>query len=192
MTDVGRTVTKQLLSGKTNYLGWSKVMNASLSIKKLIIKGVLQAAKEKEASNLILTSIALKIAGDLPDDDGPFKMLEWLKSRYGDDNRWNAESDLTNLTMLGIDPAAFLSDLDTGLSLVKASGGSVDPDVMFKTLLTGRYQEFYQDYIRDQRKANQGQINQQIYDQARKEMLIHFKATPLEIWDKFNVRKQNR
>ena len=108
MTDDTRTTTRQLLSGKTNYLGWAKVMNANLSIKTLIVKGVLQPGKDEEASNIILTLIALKIAGDLPDDDWLLKMLDWLKSRYGDDNRWDAESDLKNLTMLGIDPSAFL------------------------------------------------------------------------------------
>ena len=123
MTEDLKATTKQLLSGKANYLGWSKVMNATLSIKKLIVKGVVQPGKDEEASNAILTAINLKIAGDLPDDDGPLKMLDWLKSRYGDDNRWDAESDLKNLSMLGIDPAAFLGDLDTGLARVKASGG---------------------------------------------------------------------
>ena len=91
----------------------------------------MQPGKDEKASNVILTAINLKIAGDLPDDDGPPKML---KSRYGDDNRWDAESDLKNLSMLGIDPAAFLGDLDTWLARVKASGRSIDPDVMFKNL----------------------------------------------------------
>ena len=103
-------------------------------------------------------------------------MLHWLKSRYGDDNRWDAESDLKNLSMLGIDPAAFLGDQDTGLARVKASGGSIDPDVMFKTLLSEFHREFYQDYIRDQKKQPQGQITQEIYDSASKEMNVHYKA----------------
>ena len=94
-------------------------MNANLSIKKLIVKGEIQPGKDEEAANLIRTSITLKIAGDLPDDEGPLKKLDWLKSRYGDDNRWDAESDLKNLNMTGIEPAGFLGDLDTGLARVK-------------------------------------------------------------------------
>ena len=167
-------------------------MNANLSIKKLIVKGEIQPGKDEEAANLIRTSITLKIAGDLPDDEGPLKMLDWLKSRYGDDNRWDAESDLKNLNMIGIEPAGFLGNLDTGLARVKAAGGNIDSDVMFKILLIGSHQEFYQDYIREQRKINLGEITQGIYDKARKDMLVHCKATPFEIRGKYSARKINR
>ena len=80
MTEDLKATTKKLLSGKTNYLGWFNMMNATLSIKKLIVKGVVQPGKDEEASNAILTAINLKIGGDLPDDGAPLKMLDWLKS----------------------------------------------------------------------------------------------------------------
>ena len=73
-----QTEKKQVLTGKSNYMGWSKVMKSTLATKKLIIKNVVQDGKAEEAANLSMTSVSLKIAGDLPDDEGPIVMLNWL------------------------------------------------------------------------------------------------------------------
>ena len=63
---------------------------------------------------------------------------------------------------------------------------------MSKALLSGCHQEFYQDIIREQREINQGEITQMIYDAARKEMNVHYKATPADNCDKLSARKINR
>jgi hypothetical protein len=120
---------RQVLVGKKNYMGWSKVITATLAFKKLIIKGVLQDGKEDEATNLLLSSMSFEIAGDIPSEEGAIAMLDWLKSRYGDDNRWDAETDFKNVLMKGIDPHTFLAAMDTALARVKTAGGSVDFDL---------------------------------------------------------------
>jgi hypothetical protein len=80
MTEIN-SEKRQLLTGKGNYLGWSKVMQASLSSKKFIIKGAVQQGKEEEeAATLIILSVSPKIAGDMPNTEEPLAMMEWLKS----------------------------------------------------------------------------------------------------------------
>ncbi|MFN5854603.1 MAG: hypothetical protein ACK456_01675 [Pseudanabaenaceae cyanobacterium] len=83
----------QLLKGETNYLGWKKIMKAHLKKKKYVIENVFVEDKQEEAIDLILTNLSLNIAGDIPDDQGPQAMWDWLESRYGDDNRWDLERE---------------------------------------------------------------------------------------------------
>ena len=89
----------------------------------------------EEAVNHIMQHFSLSIAGDVSDEDGPIFLLEWLKSRYGDINRWDAERDYKDAKMVGIDAAIYLAKLDTALAMVKHSGVS--------TILNGCQQEFY-------------------------------------------------
>jgi hypothetical protein len=57
---------KQLLTGKENYLGWKRVITASLSSKWLIQNNAIVAGKEEDALNYIYQHLSLKIAGDSP------------------------------------------------------------------------------------------------------------------------------
>ena len=190
---------RQLLTGKSNYLGWSKIMKASLATKKLVVKNEAQAGKSEEAVNLIMQNLSLSIAGDVPDEDGPIVLLDWLKSRYGDINRWDAERDYKDAKMIGIDGAAYLAVLDTALAMVKHSGGKIDPDAQFNTMLNGCHQEFYKDFIQEMRKENQGEITKDVVEKARVALLLHYKTTPLEVRQKYssrgsanNVEKSNK
>ena len=114
---------RQLLTGKSNYLGWSKIIKATLATRKLIIKNEVQPGKDDEAVGIIMQHLSLNIAGDVPDEEGPIVLLDWLKSRYGDINRWDAERDYKEAKMVGIDAAHYLATLDTALAMVKHSGG---------------------------------------------------------------------
>jgi hypothetical protein len=176
---------KQMRMGKKNYLGWSKVITATLAFKKLIIDGELKEGKRDEATNLLLTSMSFEIAGDIPSEEGPISMLAWLKSRFGDDNRRDAETDFKNVLMKGIDPHMFLAALDTALARVKAAGGSVDFDLQLKTMLNGCHQEFYEHFIIQMRKNYQSAVTSAIVENARKELLLHFKSTPLVVREKY-------
>jgi hypothetical protein len=83
---------RQLLIGKENYLGWSKILKAVMITKKYFTAGHFVPAEKENAASLIFTSVSSKIAGDLPDDLGPAEMLQWLKVRFGNENRWDMES----------------------------------------------------------------------------------------------------
>jgi len=179
---------RQLLTGKSNYLGWSKIIKATLATRKLVIKNEVQVGKADEAVGTIMQHLSLNIAGDVPDEEGPIVLLEWLKSRYGDINRWDAERDYKEAKMIGIDASQYLATLDTALAMVKHSGGKIEPDTQFNTIMNGCQQEFYKDFIQEQRKTNQGEITNKIVENARKELLLHFKTTPLEVRQKFSTR----
>ena len=72
--------------------------------------------------------------------------------------------------------------------MVKHSGGKIEPDTQFNTIMNGCQQEFYKDFIQEQRKTNQGQITKEIVEDARKALLLHYKTTPLEVRQKFSTR----
>ena len=188
MSEATTAERKQLLTGKENYLGWKKVTTASLSSKGFIKNNVVVAGKEEDALNYIYQHLSLKIAGDLPTATA-VATLDWLKSRYGDINRWDAEIDYKNTAMDGIDAAIFLAALDSALALVIHADGKIDYDVQLDTMLKGCHQEFYQDFIRQMRKEYKDSVTtQETLDAVRKEMLLHFKATPPEIRAKFTSR----
>ena len=72
------------LNGKTNYLGWSKVMMSELKQRSYWSNKIgFNKNFEEKAAALILKSVSLKIAAMLPDDEGPTVMWDWLKSEYG-------------------------------------------------------------------------------------------------------------
>ena len=109
MTDNGPGEKRQLLTGKSNYLGWSKIIKATLTTRKLVIKNIVQTDNADEAVGIIMQHLSLKIAGDVPDEEGPIVLLDWLKSRYGDINRWDAERDYKKAKMIGIDASQYLA-----------------------------------------------------------------------------------
>ena len=75
------------LNGKTNYLGWSKVMMSELKQRNYwVAKTGFNKTFEEKSASLILKSVSLKIAAMLPDDEGPTVMWDWLKSEYGMDD----------------------------------------------------------------------------------------------------------
>ena len=111
---------KQLLTGETNYLGWRKVIKATLRKKKLMLSdGSFDPTMESDACDVILTSMSLNIARDIPDDEGPQAMWDWLKSRYGDDNKWDLKREFKDVKMVSIDPKAFLALVDRSMSRVE-------------------------------------------------------------------------
>jgi len=62
---------RQLLTGKSNYLGWSKIIKSTLATRKLVIKNEVQVGKADEAVGTIMQHLSLNIAGDEPDEEGP-------------------------------------------------------------------------------------------------------------------------
>jgi hypothetical protein len=64
----------------------------------------------------------LNIAGDIPDDQGPKAMWDWLESRYEDDSRWDLEREFKDLQMISIEPKEFLVKVDNYIARIKAAG----------------------------------------------------------------------
>ena len=78
------------LNGKTNYLGWSKVVMSELKQRSYWSNKIgFNKTLEEKAASLILKSVSLKIAAMLPDDEGPTVMWDWLKSEYGMDDLYS-------------------------------------------------------------------------------------------------------
>ena len=89
------------LNGKTNYLGWSKVMMSELKQRNYwVAKTGFNKTFEEKSAALILKSVSLKIAAMLPDDEGPTVMWNWLKSEYGMDDLYQIKKELKNVKTL--------------------------------------------------------------------------------------------
>ena len=181
----------QLLKGETNYLGWKKIMKAHLKKKKYVIENVFVEDKQEEAIDLILTNLSLNIAGDIPDDQGPQVMWDWLESRYGDDNRWDLEREFKELKMTSIEPKAFLARVDNYISRIKAAGGTVLDNTIFTVILNGINQEFYLNYIRDMReKYASVEVKPETITELRKKLKDFYKSTPENTRSQFESVKK--
>ena len=108
------------LNGKTNYLGWSKVMMSELKQRSYWSNKIgFNKTFEEKAAALILKSVSLKIAAMLPDDEGPTVMWDWLKSEYGMDDLYQIKKELKNVKMSGIDLDGFWEKFNMALALYK-------------------------------------------------------------------------
>ena len=114
------------LTGKTNYLGWSKVVMAELKQRGYWDREAFSKATSEKASALLLKHVSLKIAGMLPDDEGPLVMWNWLKSEYGPHDLYEIKRTLKNVKMIGIDLDAFWETFHVALANFKAAGGKMD------------------------------------------------------------------
>ena len=99
------------LNGKTNYLGWSKVMMSELKQRSYWSNkiGFNKTFEEK--------AVSLKIAAMLPDDEGPTVMWDQLKSEYGMNDLYQIKKELKNVRMSGIDLDGFWEKFNMALAL---------------------------------------------------------------------------
>ena len=68
-----------------------------------MLKNEVQIGYSDGAVRVIMQHLSLAIAGDVPDEEGPIVLLDWLKSRYGDIHRWDAERECKESKMTGIE-----------------------------------------------------------------------------------------
>ncbi len=151
------------LIGKTNYLGWSKVIIAELKQKGYIKNESFDDSQKDKAVALILRSVSLKIAGMLPDNEGPDAMLQWLKVEYGSDDVQQIKRNLKNIKMHGIDLDTFWENFNMELANFREAGGSIDYSDQLDLVLENINAEFYLDTIRKIRfdlKSLDKEVNQ--------------------------------
>ena len=182
---------RQVLKGETNYLGWKKIMKAHLKKKKYLVNDIFTESTSEDAVDLILTNLSLNIAGDIPDDQGPKVMWDWLESRYGDDNRWDLEREFKELKMISIEPKEFLAKVDNFIARIKAAGGTTSNQTIFTVILNGIHQEFYLNYIREMReKFSSSEIKSETITELRKRLKEFYKSTPESTRNQFNEIKK--
>jgi hypothetical protein len=190
MTDIETESKRQLLTGEANFLGWKKVMKASLTRKGFYKDANFVAEYNSQSCDFILCHLTLSIAGDIPDDEGPETMWNWLESRFGDDNRWDLEREFQSLKMVSIQPKPFIALNDRFIARIKAAGGKIPYGTQFETLLNGVHQEFYTDYIREMReKYSKQDITSDVMNKCRERLKDFYKATPAATRVKYDTAK---
>ena len=124
------------LNGKTNYLGWSKVMMSEFKQRSYWSNKIgFNKTFEEKAAALILKSVSLKIAAMIPDDEGPTVMWDWLKSEYGMDDLYQIKKELKNVKMSGIDLDGFWEKFNMALALYKSAGGKMNYEDQLEIVL---------------------------------------------------------
>jgi len=176
------------LIGKTNYLGWSKVIIAELKQKGYIKNESFDDSQKDKAVALILRSVSLKIAGMLPDNEGPDAMLQWLKVEYGSDDVQQIKRNLKNIKMHGIDLDTFWENFNMELANFREAGGSIDYSDQLDLVLENINAEFYLDTIRKIRfdlKSLDKEVNQAFFLKSKMALKDHYNATPESIRNRY-------
>ena len=174
------------LNGKSNYLGWSKVIMSEFKQRNYWLKSGFTKSTEEKSAALILKSVSLKIAAMLPDDEGPEVMWEWLKSEYGSDDLYQIKKDLKSVKMVGIDLDSFWENFNMALALYKSAGGKINYEDQLDIILENINSEFYLDVIRKIRlEIKNAEVDAKIFFAAKDALKNHYNATPQKIRNKF-------
>jgi hypothetical protein len=176
------------LNGKTNYLGWQRVMTAELFEKTYSDKkGKIAEGKEDLAYCLVMKSLSLSVAQVVRGDTGT-KLLDWLKKEYGSNDAIQAKKNLKSVKMRGIDLQDFWEQLNLALTSFEAAGGNMDMVDVMEIALDNIHEEFYLEVIRKHRLVLGAltDATQTHMDNLRKDLVDHFNATPESVRDKFS------
>ncbi len=136
------------LTGKSNYLGWSKIILSELKQRDYYVKNMFVESTKEKAAGLIMKSVSLKIAAMLPDDEGPLVMWEWLKAEYGLDDLFQLKKNLKDVKMNGINLDEFWEKFNMALALYKSAGGKIAYEDQLDIVLENINSNFYLDVIR--------------------------------------------
>jgi hypothetical protein len=113
------------LNGKTNYLGWQRVMTAELFEKKYSDKkGKISEEKEDLAYCLVMKSLSLSVAQVVRGDTGT-KLMDWLKKEYGSNDAIQAKKNLRAVKMSAINLQDFWERFNLALTSFEAAGGNM-------------------------------------------------------------------
>ena len=126
------------LTGSENYLGWSKVIIQKLYAKNLVQKNSIAP----EAMVIIMSNISLKIAANVPDEEGPNAVWNYLKLEYGNQDYHAILRELKTIKMTGIDLDSYFDKLNTSMSQYKAAGGKINFEDIIDTIVSNIH-EFY-------------------------------------------------
>jgi hypothetical protein len=176
----------QQLTGKGNYLGWSRVTLAILEAKGHYLDNEFVKGSEQAIIVYLLTSVTLEIAGKMP-TNSPAECWAWLKQGYGNTNASEIKSKLKRAQMIGIDINGFLDSIDSQLAALNAAGGSLSEEDLFEIILDGVHDVFYLELIRSVRR----QEGEKSVLKLRQSLLDFYWSTPASVRDSFITKKVN-
>ena len=147
----GSEPKRERLNGRSNYLGWSKLMKLELQEKGYLDKeGKFVDSNSTKALSHMMRSVSLNIAG-VVEDSSATAMWDWMKFEYGESNVWQLKADLKAVTMNGVELEVFFGRFNLALAKFKAAGGNMDLMDVCELILENINQTFYLEAIRHHR-----------------------------------------
>jgi hypothetical protein len=189
---------KLLLTGKSNFLGWIKIMSSRLRRQKLLVKAdedsgyTFVPEKDVEAYDEIISRISLKIAESVPAAIDPSILWEYLSESYGVGNKFDLMDEFQELSMTrNLDPAGFIEMLDVKKNKIEIAGGTVTTQDEYRVLLKGMHQVFYSDFIRKTRTAHEGaEVTAKNIVEIKQDLKAFYKNTPEAVRNQFKLDKK--
>jgi hypothetical protein len=175
------------LSGKTNYLGWQRVMTAKMFEKGYASKkGVIVKDKEDEAYCLIMESLSLTVAQVCVGDTAT-KLLAWIKREYGPNDKYQAKQDLKNVKMKGIDLEDFWLKFNLAYASFVSAEGNMDYCDIIELIMENIHQTFFLDIIRKHKliMMKLPDVNETHLQDFKDDLKEHYNATPEGVRDGF-------
>jgi hypothetical protein len=150
---------REKLIGKSNYLGWYKIITARLRQKGFVIKNVLNNSisypeeKHDEAYFEIISYLSNQVAGTVPETENPQELMKHLEDTFGVGNKFELKRTYLNFKLIGsLDPNIFFEKLLIQQNKIIVAGGKVSHDESFMVITNGIHQVFYGDFIRNVRE----------------------------------------
>lgn len=179
---------RERLSGKSNYLGWSKMMKIELKEKNLINdKDKFESTTDSKAVAFILRNVSLSIVGTA-DDSNATTLWNWLAFEYGESNSWELRTALKRVKMVGVNLEDFFQRFNLALAKFKAAGGNMDLVDVCDLILENINQEFFLDEIRRNRLIlrDTADVTLAVMRTMKTKLKSFYDATPESVRSKYS------
>ena len=129
---------RETLTGRANYLGWSKIVMCDLIEKNYFVPGSPgswtpeHAAKAKTT---IMKYLSLAVASLIDDDLDAEAIWMFLKLEYGENDPYILKRELKSVTMVGIDLEKFWNAHNIAWAKFKNAGGKMPFDEVIELVL---------------------------------------------------------
>ncbi len=157
------------LKGKSNYLGWAKIISSEIPI---------ASENDSEPAKAILRSVTLEIAAVLPTNG--LEMWAFLRGEYGSEDKHLLKRQLRETKMVNLELDVVWTEFILALARFKAAGGIVTEEETIDLILENIDQLFFLDVIRKIRLQLLSDKEIDLY-QAKSLIREFYNVTPLSL-----------
>ena len=188
--------TRQILSTKSEYIGWKRMTMLDLLEAGYIATSkstqIITGQSEEKAVHRILKTVSLKLQNSIPMDcsDTVARLISHLDSKFASESKFELHSRYISIKMVGIRPTEFITNLDIARTAIIHANGSISPNEQLGVIFSNCHQAFYSTWIRDQRIMYKDSIiTQDIIQEVTKSMKEFFEYSPDDLKNGYEGRK---
>ena len=195
-TETTGVSTRLILSVKTEYIGWKRMILFELLeqgyIATIKTTTLIAGKSEERAVHQVLKTVSLKLQTSIPADccDTLTSLFHHLDSKFANESQKELRDQYYATKMVGIRPHDFIHSLDIARAALINAKGIVSPDEQLKTIVSNCHQAFYATWIRDQLILYQDmEITQAIVDKVTASMIWFYVHSNEELRSQYEGRK---